>query len=84
MAIPVNSIRRRRLLGETTAAGLDPTVHIVNGNKKDNLMMGDTGPAARAANHIDLTPRAIPKAALNADSGQCIEIGTSFSLIQRQ
>ncbi|MCX6916389.1 MAG: alanine--tRNA ligase-related protein, partial [Verrucomicrobia bacterium] len=27
------------------AAGLDPKVHIVNGNKKDNFwMMGDTGP----------------------------------------
>ncbi len=60
-----------------TTAGLDPTVHIVNGNKKDNFwMMGDTGPCGPCSElHIDLTPEGDTKGSLvNADSGQCIEI----------
>ena len=60
-----------------TVAGLDPTVHIVNGNKKDNFwMMGDTGPCGPCSElHIDLTPEGDTKGSLvNADSGQCIEI----------
>ena len=60
-----------------TAAGLDPAVHIINGNKKDNFwMMGDTGPCGPCSElHIDLTPDGDTKGSLvNADSGQCIEI----------
>ncbi len=60
-----------------TAAGLDPAVQIVNGNKKDNFwMMGDTGPCGPCSElHIDLTPEGDSKGDLvNADSGQCIEI----------
>ena len=60
-----------------TTAGLDPAVHIVNGNKKDNFwMMGDTGPCGPCSElHIDLTPDGDTKGSLvNADSGQCIEI----------
>ncbi|MEZ5326328.1 MAG: alanine--tRNA ligase [Verrucomicrobiales bacterium] len=59
------------------AAGLDPAVHIVNGNKKDNFwMMGDTGPCGPCSEvHIDLTPDGDTKGSLvNGDDARCIEI----------
>jgi alanyl-tRNA synthetase len=59
------------------AAGLDPAVHIVNGNKKDNFwMMGETGPCGPCSEiHVDLTPEGDTKGALvNKGSAQCIEI----------
>jgi alanyl-tRNA synthetase len=59
------------------AAGLDPSIHIVNGSKRDNFwMMGDTGPCGPCSElHIDLTPKGDSKGRLvNADSAQCIEI----------
>ncbi|MEM7601989.1 MAG: alanine--tRNA ligase, partial [Verrucomicrobiota bacterium] len=58
-------------------AGLDPEIHIVNGNKKDNFwMMGDTGPCGPCSElHIDLTPGGDTKGSLvNADDARCIEI----------
>lgn len=58
-------------------AGLDPEVHIVFGNKKDNFwMMGDTGPCGPCSElHVDLTPNGDTKGSLvNADSPYCIEI----------
>jgi alanyl-tRNA synthetase len=58
-------------------AGLDPAVHIVNGNKKDNFwMMGDTGPCGPCSElHIDLTPAGDTKGSLvNAGVPECIEI----------
>ena len=58
-------------------AGLDPAVHIVNGNKKDNFwMMGDTGPCGPCSElHIDLTPAADTNGALvNMGDARCIEI----------
>ncbi len=60
-----------------TAAGLDPKVHIVNGNKKDNFwMMGETGPCGPCSEiHVDLTPAGDTKGALvNAGDPRCIEI----------
>jgi alanyl-tRNA synthetase len=68
-----------------TAAGLDPAVHIVNGNKKDNFwMMGDTGPCGPCSElHVDLTPgdRELDEARqragrelVNRGDARCIEI----------
>jgi alanyl-tRNA synthetase len=58
-------------------AGLDPAVHVVNGNKKDNFwMMGDTGPCGPCSElHVDLTPAGDTKGSLvNAGDARCIEI----------
>ncbi len=58
-------------------AGLDPAVHIVNGNKKDNFwMMGDTGPCGPCSEiHMDLTPNGDTAGTLvNAGTPKCIEI----------
>jgi alanyl-tRNA synthetase len=59
------------------AAGLDPKVHIVFGNKKDNFwMMGDTGPCGPCSElHVDLTPEGDTKGELvNKGDARCIEI----------
>ncbi|HQZ27243.1 MAG TPA: alanine--tRNA ligase [Verrucomicrobiales bacterium] len=58
-------------------AGLDPAIHIVNGNRKDNFwMMGETGPCGPCSElHIDLTPNGDTKGSLvNGDDARCIEI----------
>ncbi|HVF70268.1 MAG TPA: alanine--tRNA ligase [Chthoniobacterales bacterium] len=58
-------------------ARLDPAVHIVNGNKKDNFwMMGDTGPCGPCSElHVDLTPAGDTKGSLvNVGDARCIEI----------
>ena len=59
------------------AAGLDPAIHIVYGNKKDNFwMMGDTGPCGPCSElHVDLTPAGDTKGSLvNKGDARCIEI----------
>ena len=60
-------------------AGLDPAVHIVHGNKKDNFwMMGDTGPCGPCSEiHFNLLPsddEAAGRKLVNAGSPRCIEI----------
>ncbi|MCL4143699.1 UNVERIFIED_CONTAM: hypothetical protein GTU68_009505, partial [Idotea baltica] len=58
-------------------AGLDPKVHIVNGNVKDNFwMMGETGPCGPCSElHVDMTPNGDTGGKLvNMDSDLCIEI----------
>ncbi len=63
--------------GHFRAAGLDPQVHIVHGNKKDNFwMMGDTGPCGPCSElHVELTPLGDTKGSLvNKGDARCIEI----------
>ncbi len=58
-------------------AGLDPAIHIVDGDKKDNFwMMGDTGPCGPCSElHVDLTPAGDTRGSLvNAGDARCIEI----------
>jgi alanyl-tRNA synthetase len=60
-----------------TGAGLDPAVHIVNGNREDNFwMIGDTGPCGPCSElHVDLTPAGDTRGSLvNAGDARCIEI----------
>ena len=59
--------------------GLDPAVHIVHGNKKDNFwMMGDTGPCGPCSEiHFNLLPsddEAEGRKLVNSSSSRCIEI----------
>ncbi|MBE0539990.1 MAG: alanine--tRNA ligase [Verrucomicrobia bacterium] len=59
------------------SVGLDPAVHIVNGNKKDNFwMMGETGPCGPCSElHMDLTPGGDTHGSLvNQGDARCIEI----------
>ncbi|HEY5228876.1 MAG TPA: alanine--tRNA ligase [Opitutaceae bacterium] len=61
------------------AAGLDPTVHIVLGGKKDNFwMMGDTGPCGPCSEiNVNLMPsddEAEGRKLVNSGSSRCIEI----------
>jgi alanyl-tRNA synthetase len=61
------------------AAGLDPKVHIVNGNKKDNFwQMGDTGPCGPCSEiHFNLLTsddETAGRKLVNSSSPRCIEI----------
>jgi len=58
-------------------AGLDPKIHIIPGNKKDNFwMMGETGPCGPCSEmHVDLTPEGNTRGSLvNKGDARCIEI----------
>ncbi len=58
-------------------AGLDPKIHVVSGNRKDNFwMMGDTGPCGPCSEiHIDLTVKGDTQGRLvNQGTALCIEI----------
>ncbi|MFA6288202.1 MAG: alanine--tRNA ligase [Opitutaceae bacterium] len=62
-----------------TAAGLDPALHIVHGNRKDNFwQMGDTGPCGPCSEiHFNLLPsddEVEGRKGVNSSSPRCIEI----------
>ena len=60
-----------------SSAGLDPSIHVVSGGKKDNFwMMGETGPCGPCSElHLDLTINGDSQGKLvNCDSHLCIEI----------
>ena len=67
------------------SVGLDPDIHIVNGNKKDNFwMMGETGPCGPCTEmHVDLRPGPVAthletqksgRLLVNGSDARCIEI----------
>jgi alanyl-tRNA synthetase len=59
------------------AAGLDPKIHVVSGNRKDNFwMMGETGPCGPCSEiHVDLTPEGNSAGRLvNQGNPLCIEV----------
>jgi alanyl-tRNA synthetase len=58
-------------------AGLNPKIHVVNGNRQDNFwMMGDTGPCGPCSEiHIDLTAKGDTEGRLvNQGTPSCMEI----------
>jgi len=58
-------------------AGLDPAVHVVMGNARDNFwMMGETGPCGPCSEvHVDLTPEGKTQGKLvNQGDPRCLEI----------
>jgi alanyl-tRNA synthetase len=60
-----------------SGANLDPKVHVVSGNRKDNFwMMGETGPCGPCSEiHLDLTPNGDSGGKLvNQGNPLCIEI----------
>jgi len=61
------------------AEGLDPAIHIVHGNRKDNFwQMGDTGPCGPCSEiHFNLLPsddEVEGRKGVNSSSSRCIEI----------
>ncbi|MEN3943949.1 alanine--tRNA ligase [Prosthecobacter sp. SYSU 5D2] len=66
------------------SVGLDPEIHIVNGNKKDNFwMMADTGPCGPCTEiHIDLTPGPIELSEERQRAGAKLVNGSDASCIE--
>jgi alanyl-tRNA synthetase len=66
------------------SVGLDPDIHIVNGNKKDNFwMMADTGPCGPCTEiHIDLTPGPIELSEDRQRAGALLVNGSDASCIE--
>ena len=66
------------------SVGLDPDIHIVNGNKKDNFwMMADTGPCGSCTEiHIDLTPGPIELSEERQRAGALLVNGSDASCIE--
>ena len=66
------------------SVGLDPDIHIVNGNKKDNFwMMADTGPCGPCTEiHIDLTPGPIELPEDRQRAGALLVNGSDASCIE--
>ncbi len=66
------------------SVGLDPDIHIVNGNKKDNFwMMADTGPCGPCTEiHIDLTPGPVELDEERQRAGALLVNGSDASCIE--
>jgi len=66
------------------SVGLDPEIHIVNGNKKDNFwMMADTGPCGPCTEiHIDLTPGPVELDEARQRAGALLVNGSDASCIE--
>ncbi len=66
------------------SVGLDPNIHIVNGNKKDNFwMMADTGPCGPCTEiHIDLTPGDVELSEERQKAGAKLVNGSDASCIE--
>jgi alanyl-tRNA synthetase len=66
------------------SAGLDPDIHIVNGNKKDNFwMMGETGPCGPCTEiHVDLTPGPMRTSVEQQKAGAALVNGPTPAVIE--
>ncbi len=66
------------------SVGLDPEIHIVNGNKKDNFwMMGETGPCGPCTEiHVDLRPGPVRTSEEQQKAGALLVNGPTPAVIE--